>query len=106
MDTGNKADTVWYFETPVITEGTADRKVLEKIQFVAKFRTEGFVKVSVKYDNGTYEQIGKLEKSTGVHPLYCKVRKSDHVVRYIRFDCKGDVELLTFEQFLSQGGDR
>ena len=41
-----------------------------------------------------------------VLPLYCKVRKSDHVVRYIRFDCQGDVELLTFEQFLSQGGDR
>lgn len=106
MDTGNKAGTVWYFETPVITEGTADKKVLEKIQLVAKFRTAGFVKVSVKYDNGEYEKIGKLEESTGVHPLYCKVRKSDHVVRYIRFDCQGDVELLTFEQFLSQGGDR
>ncbi|MBQ8759353.1 MAG: hypothetical protein IJZ20_06645, partial [Clostridia bacterium] len=104
MNTGNKADTVWYFETPVITEGSADRKVLEKIQLVAKFRTAGFVKVSVKYDNGEYEQIGELEKSTGVHPLYCKVRKSDHVVRYIRFDCVGDVEILTFEQSISSGG--
>lgn len=120
MDTGNKADTVWYFETPVITEGTADRKVLEKIQLVAKFRTAGSVSVSVKYDNGEYKEIGKLEKCSDdeenfddegnfiecVLPLYCKVRKSDHVVRYIRFDCQGDVELLTFEQFLSQGGDR
>ena len=104
MDTGNKEGTVWYFETPVITEGTADRKVLEKIQLVAKFRTAGSVIVSVKYDNGEYEQIGKLEKSTGVHPLYCKVRKSDHVVRYIRFDCVGDVEILTFEQSISSGG--
>ena len=120
MDTGNKADTVWYFETPVITEGTADRKVLEKIQLVAKFRTAGSVSVSVKYDNGEYKEIGKLEKCSDdeenfddegnfiecVLPLYCKIRKSDHVVRYIRFDCEGDVELLTFEQFLSQGGDR
>lgn len=118
MDTGNKESTVWYFETPVITEGTADRKVLEKIQLVAKFRTAGFVNVSVKYDNGEYKEIGKLEKCSDdeenfddegnfiecVLPLYCKVRKSDHVVRYIRFDCVGDVEILTFEQSISSGG--
>ena len=79
-------------------------QVLEKIQLVAKFRTAGSVIVSVKYDNGEYEQIGKLEKNTGVHPFYCKVRKSDHVVRYIRFDCVGDVEILTFEQSISSGG--
>ena len=106
MNSGNKDRINWYFETPVITEGTADRKVLEKVQMLVKFHGGGSVKVSVKYDNGVYEQIGELEGSTGVHPLYCKVRKSDHAVRYIKFDCVGDVEILTFEQFLSQGGDR
>lgn len=106
MNSGNKDETKWYFETPVITEGTADRKVLEKIQMLVKFHGEGKVKVSVKYDNGTYEDIGAIEKVSGVHPLYCKVAKSDHAVRYIKFDCVGDVEILTFEQFLSQGGDR
>ena len=106
MNSGNKAGLHWYFETPVITEGTADRKVLEKVQMLVKFHGSGSVNVSVKYDNGAYEDIGTLEKNGGVHPLYCKVRKSDHAVRYIKFDCVGDVEILTFEQFLSQGGDR
>jgi hypothetical protein len=107
MNSGNKAGLHWYFETPVITEGTADRKVLEKVQMLVKFHGSGSVKVSVKYDNGEYDFVGKLENyDSGVHPLYCKVSKSDHAVRYIKFDCVGDVEILTFEQFLSQGGDR
>lgn len=106
MNSGNKDETNWYFETPVITEGTADRKVLEKVQMLVKFHGGGSVKVSVKYDNGVYEQIGELKKDAGIHPLYCKVRKSDHAVRYIKFDCVGDVEILTFEQFLSSGGER
>jgi hypothetical protein len=107
MNSGNKAGLHWYFETPVITEGTADRKVLEKVQMLVKFHGSGSVKVSVKYDNGEYDFVGKLENyDSGVHPLYCKVSKSDHAVRYIKFDCVGDVEILTFEQFLSSGGDR
>lgn len=106
INSGNKDKINWYFETPVITEGTADRKVLEKIQMLIKFHGSGSVKVSVKYDNDEYVVIGELSKSHGVHPLYCKVTKSDHAVRYIKFDCVGDIEILTFEQFLSQGGDR
>lgn len=106
MNSGSKDETNWYFETPVITDGAADRKVLEKIQMLIKFHGSGSVKVSVKYDNDEYVVIGELSKSHGVHPLYCKVSKSDHAVRYIKFDCVGDIEILTFEQFLSQGGDR
>lgn len=105
MDSGNKADTEWFFETPVICESTADVKWLEKIQLVAKFHTAGRIAVKVKYDNDTaYTTIATLDKDTGIHSLYAKVAKSDHVARFIRIECKGDVEILTFEQLLSGGG--
>lgn len=107
MDSGNKADTEWYFETPVICESTADVKWLEKVQLVAKFHTAGQITVKVKYDNDTeYTTVATLGKDTGIHSLYAKVAKSDHVARFIRIECVGDVEILTFEQLLSGGGAR
>ena len=107
MDSGNKVDTEWYFETPVICESTADVKWLEKVQLVAKFHTAGQITVKVKYDNDTaYTTVATLDKDTGIHSLYAKVAKSDHVARFIRIECVGDVEILTFEQLLSGGGAR
>ena len=107
MDSGNKAATEWYFETPVICESTADVKWLEKVQLVAKFHTAGQITVKVKYDNDTaYTTVATLDKDTGIHSLYAKVAKSDHVARFIRIECVGDVEILTFEQLLSGGGAR
>lgn len=106
MNSGNKGGMHWYFETPVITGGTADSKVLEKIQMLAKFHGEGSIRVSVKYDNGAFEEVGRIDTDSGIHPLYSKISKGDHIARFIRFDCVGDVEILSFEQLLSEGGAR
>ena len=96
----------WYAETPVDCGGTADIKRLARLQAVLRFRGRGRFRLSVKLDNGSFFTCGVLDRQDGVYPLYCPVPSGDHVVRSIRFDGTGDIEVMALEQIFTAGGIR
>lgn len=103
---GSRKKTPWFAELPVDCGDSADVKHLSRVQAVFRFRGNANVKISVALDNGDFLEIGTLEGGDGYHPFRCQITAGDHVVRRIRLEGQGDVELLRLEQFFRAGGIR
>ena len=105
-ESDNRSGVKWYYELPAEYGNTADVKKLMRIQAVFHFRSVGKVTVSAALDNGDYVKCGSLEHTSGRHAVYFPILSGDHVVRRLRFEGTGDVELTVLEQILGTGGIR
>lgn len=104
--TDNRSGVHWYAVLPVDCGNTATPKKLIRLQGVFRFQGSGKVTLSYSLDNDDWIVGGTMKHTDGTHPIYCPILSGDHVVRSIRLEGQGDVELVALEQFFKEGGVR
>lgn len=105
LGVGGKENLKWRFEASPELSGTSEIKYIEKMKMTVDFKTRGCISVMAELDAGERIKLCEFSGDVGVSTHNCVIRKSDHVLRKLCFECMGDVRIKNTEFILSGGGE-